>query len=269
MTNIITIPALSKRFNLPQLFILDESRNQFGTWKDRKAKLVIQDALNHNITTVCAITAGNTGLSLAGFASDCNIKVVSVVNQGADQNTTSLLRAAGSQVVSLDLKNKFYGPEELISIIDKTSSGNILDASNGYAHSYTSIVEDVLHLNPDFIVAPIGSGEAFLGILRGITQYNLQSKLIGVAPSTATSIADKLTLFYSPYKTLLHSTTKTRAKIFTVSEHEILDSYKTIKRFLSCEPSSSIVWATLPRLAVSPTDVVVMINSGRGHFSEK
>lgn len=48
-TPLITVPYLSQKFHLPHLLIKDESCNPFGTFKDRRASIIVRDAVEHNV----------------------------------------------------------------------------------------------------------------------------------------------------------------------------------------------------------------------------
>lgn len=57
-TPLLKIPILCKKFNLPNLWIKDESKNPFGTFKDRRSGLIIKMAIDEHVDKLVLITGG-------------------------------------------------------------------------------------------------------------------------------------------------------------------------------------------------------------------
>jgi len=75
-TPLIKIEKLCKRFGLDNLFIKDESKNPFGTFKDRRSEFIIQRGVREHVDKFVIITSGNAGYSLVKFAEGTGIKIV-------------------------------------------------------------------------------------------------------------------------------------------------------------------------------------------------
>jgi threonine synthase len=52
-TPLIKIEKLCKKFGLPNLFIKDESKNPFGTFKDRRSEYIIQRGGRASYRQIC------------------------------------------------------------------------------------------------------------------------------------------------------------------------------------------------------------------------
>lgn len=72
------IPEMSDYFGFRHLMIKDESRNPFGTHKDRKSFYVVRNARRlcggAPPDSLCILTSGYAGLSHAAFAARTGLK---------------------------------------------------------------------------------------------------------------------------------------------------------------------------------------------------
>jgi threonine synthase len=55
---------LCNRFKLNNLLVKDESKNPFGTFKDRRSELIIKKTIEEHVNKLVLITSGNAGYSL-------------------------------------------------------------------------------------------------------------------------------------------------------------------------------------------------------------
>lgn len=287
-TPLVREVEICKLFSTPHLLIKDESRNEFGTFKDRRNKLVIQKALKNHVNKLAIITSGNAGYSLARFAQGTKIKVVCVVNKLLNQNVKEHLEKY-STVIPVDLSqifevNRDFQSDKLINLVrEKTSSSYdeiIWDVTNGYHDAFCSIVREIKRIRPDILITPLGSGEAFVGLYEGIKKTKLKTKLIGVGVHQLEnnklklrghpSIADKLYTPYTPYKEKIESILEEGHMYIHVSDEEINDAYEKVCKIIMCEPSSAAVFAALSKLSSSQKESkIIVINSGKGIWPEE
>lgn len=80
---------LVKTDELPQEFgfailIKDESKNPFGTFKDRRSEIIIKKAEDEQVDTLVLITSGNAGYSLGRFSQGTKIRIVNIVDKKLD-----------------------------------------------------------------------------------------------------------------------------------------------------------------------------------------
>jgi threonine synthase len=281
-TRVIQIPELLEMFDLPNLLIKDESMNPFGTFKDRRNKLVMIKALKENIKYLAIITSGNAGYSLARMAQGTNIKVICIVDKHISSYVKEQLKKY-SEVIEVDLlQNIFraraenFQSEELINFVEKKMGvKDVVDVTNGYHEAFHDIIKEIKAYKPDFIVAPVGSGEAFVGLYEGLKKYKMmKTRLIGVGVHSISngvlelrkepSIADKLFTPYTPYKDRIERILQEGHLYVHVSDDEILEAFDKVGKMVSCEPSSAAVFAALPKLTLDRKSKVIVINSGRG-----
>lgn len=253
-----------KTINIKNVFIKDESKNPFGTFKDRRSKFIVKKALENNVSKLCLITSGNAGFSLAKMSKPKGIKVVCIVDKNLKKSIKNKLKKASYQLIEQDLSKKVLHSKQIIALARGNKKEKIWDVTNGYSEAYEEIIKELKHLDFNYLICPVGSGEAFIGLYRGLKNYNIKAKLIGVSVRKCPSAADKLATIWTPYKQKIDSALKQGNTLVKLTEKEVLDTYKTYKNKLKCEPSSAVVWATFNKINFNPKDRLVILNSGRG-----
>lgn len=261
-TPLVRYKELEVLFKVPNLLVKDESKNPFGTFKDRRSELVIDRAKYEHVDKLVLITSGNAGYSLTRFAEGTNIKVVCVVDR-VSFNVRNKLEKFSYKVVDVDLSKKIFGPEEIITMTRESDEEVIWDVTNGFHEAFQTIIEEIKGERPDWLVVPLGSGEAFVGLYEGLKKFKLKTKLVGVGVK-GPSIADKLYTPWTPYKRKIEEILKEGHQYIKLSEEQIKDAYEKVRHIISCEPSSSVVFAVLPELGIDTKDKVIVINSGKG-----
>lgn len=269
---------LGKQFGASNLLVKDESKNPFGTFKDRRNSLVIEKAIEQKVDKTVLITSGNAGYSLARLAEGTGIKVVCVVDDKINFNIKKSLRKYSYGVVEVDLTERILPTEDVVRLARERSDEVILDVTNHYDVAFQSIVAEIRDEAPDYLVTPLGSGEAFVGLYDGLKKHKLKTILVGAGVhylrdhelelSVFQSIADKLYTPFTPYRRKIMSILEEGNLYFHISEKQIKDAYERVSHTCSCEPSSAAAFASLPMLDVSKDSKVVVVNSGRGVWAE-
>lgn len=246
-------------------YLFDESGNEYGTIKDRRNKVIIEEAQRLHVDKLVLITSGNSGYSLAKMAEGINIKVVCVVSRRLDETIKDLLRKVAYQVIEINLDQKILRPEELITIARETDEEVIWDVTNGYEDAYISIIKEIVgELKPDYIVCPVGSGGIFIGLVEGARHYLPKTKIIGIGTHEAyQSYADKLSTPWTPYARAIENAAKDGHRVYRLSESDIKEIHKKYKNYGNFEPSSAIVFGAFNAHTFKPSDSIVLINSGR------
>lgn len=255
------VPQLAKLFGLKKLYIKDESKQRYGTWKDRRSERIVACAQQKGISNVVLISSGNAGYSLGRLGQQAGMAVTVVVDHMLSLSIKRRLVKACTRVLEVDLAKYIFSSRALVRLAKGSSREAFLDVTNGYEEAYESLVDEIRRVRPDYLICPVGSGEAFVGLVRGIKKHRLPTVCIGVAPKKSSrSLADKLCTPWTPYATALQKLTKRKHLLLRVSEAEIAHSLKMAKKYMRCEASSAIVFAGLAR--VPKGSVVILINSG-------
>jgi cysteine synthase len=276
MINIHETPLVEPRnfsaqfsFKPKKVYIKDESKNPFGTIKDRRNFFIFQEANRFKVDKLVLITSGNNGYSLAQFAKESPIKVVCIVSKNMAPDIKNKLKEIVYQIIELNLEHKILRPEELISFSREKEDEVIWEITNGYEDNYQLIVDEILaKVSPTHVVVPVGSGGIYLGIVQSLERRNSRAKVIGIGvQNTMHSFADKLSTPWTPYTKALEHYMNQGNPIYRLSEDEVKEAYKTFKNICVCEPSSSVVFAAMSKHTFSSTDTVVFLNSGKAKIS--
>ncbi len=257
------IPELADRFELPNLFVKDESAQPYGTWKDRRSKLIIERALAKGVDKLVLVTFGNAGYSLGKYAEGTSIKVTLVIDKRLPQSFKNQLKTVADRLIEMDLLERFFSSDELVALARIAPEESIWDVSIGYEDAYESLIGEIAEVRPDYLICPIGSGEGFVGLSQGIEKRRFKTQLIGVFPSIEHSIADKLVAPGHCYKGRFDPD---KQRFFGIPEAEIAKAYQIAKQYFSCEPSSAIVLNALRRISPKETETIVLINTGNAGF---
>jgi threonine synthase len=273
-TPLIRRKKLEELCGIPNFLIKDESKNQFGTFKDRRNKLVIEKAIEEHVDKLALITSGNAGYSLARLAEGTDIKVVCIVDRTIDVNIKNHLLKHAYNVVEVDLSQKIFQPEDIMERARETRNEVIWDVTNGYHMAFHALVGEIESEDPDFLISPLGSGEAYVGLYEGLKVHGMRTKLIGVGVHglrnnrlelhKGPSVADKLYTPWTPYKKRIEAILQEGHLYSHCSDEQISSTYRKIRRVISCEPSSAAVFAALPEMNIDKSRKVVAVNSGKG-----
>lgn len=265
-TPLIKNQKLCEKFGFANLFVKDESKNPFGTWKDRRSEIVLHKAKEEQGDTLVLITSGNAGYSLTRFSQNSNINVICIVDKGLKKSIRDELKQY-SKIIEVNLSEKILKPEEVITLAREHDEEVIWDVTNGFHEGYETLIEEVKQVHPNCIILPVGSGEAFVGFYNGIKKHKLKTTLIGVGVKDKWhSYADKLHTPWTPYKSKIQSILKEGHQIIHLNEEEIKKAYKEHSATLDIEPSSAVVFGVLPKLKIDKNSTIILINSGKGLF---
>ena len=245
------------------IFVQDESKNIYGTWKDRRSKYIIQKALNEGVQKLSLITSGNAGYSLAMHARPHGIQVVCIVDQKLKDGVKNKLREV-CHVIEVELGTKILKPEEVIALVRMNEHESVWDVTNGYSESYVSIISELPRPHPDFLICPVGSGEAFVGLYQAIKENHLHTKLIGVGVEECSSFADKLSTPWTPYANKISEILTEGHQLLRLSEKQVKTTYEKYTGSYKSEPSAVVVWAALEFVDISSSSNIVIVNSGEG-----
>ena len=292
------IEVSGNEFGLERILIKDESKNHFGTFKDRKSLHVAELVYPYFERYVLAITSGNYGYSLSHFLNELDGNTILIVAEGLDEKKAGILREK-SRLVPLNLDAKFYTSYELIQHVEDNlglRGAEIIDASNFVISPYDSIFyeldRELIARNEklDYLLVPLGCGELFLAALmhyRNPRHYRElikgKKKIIGVTTNNPNSIAEMLYAKYRPVfylgndneslekqlrwirESISRGKNKVEFRVMEANEDEIKRAYEFCQsRDLGAEESASTAFVPLLRYRFKPTDTIIVINTGDG-----
>jgi len=280
-TPIFSLPEISEYFGIKHLAIKDESANQFGTHKDRKSLHVVLETVNTTSGSrdeaLCILTAGNAGLSLAKIAASYGVPITAFVGGNSiSQVLRAQLESACETIIPLDLEERLWPSDELCSLAGANQGRRVRDVTNGVIEPFEGIVDEICQLGeeqlPDVIVLPVGGGELFLGLARGLKKHGLRTRLIGVTVRKD-SAADKLYTKWNPYAEYIKKLTDSESPHCLRSlddEGLLLDTFRWLRSSggIQCEPSSAAAFTLLHKIrgGLEQHEKVMVINTGTFTF---
>lgn len=247
--------------------VKDESVNVCGTHKDRRSADIVRDAIRDRIDRLVIITAGNGGFSLAQHAQNTRLRVSTLIDQSKSERIVDTLQNAGADVVRVNLNKKLLTSQKIIRLGRESSEERVRDVSNSYSSAYMSIIDELAAQTPEppTIVAPIGSGELFMGLHKGIEKHHWKTTLIGVGTQELKSLADKLpTIKTANINNIIQMTRKRHDRFFIrLPEDDIQWANEHAPQSLQAEPSAKVVFGAFLHMKELLQDAV-FINTGKG-----
>lgn len=283
-TPIVRDSRLGNQFGVSNLLVKDESKNLFGTFKDRRNALAIDRALENakHVDKLAIITSGNAGYSLARLAKGTGINIVCIVDKSLNSDIRKNLEKYSYKVVGVELSERNLEKEDVVELARESNNEVIWDVTNGYEAAFELIVMEITEEAPDWLITPLGAGEAFVGLYDGLKKYLPKTKLAGAGVHglrdhklklrEEPSKADKLYTPYTPYKERIEGIlmdAKRRTSYVPLSDKEIMDTYRRISSLIPCEPSSAAAFASLRKLDICEDNKVMVLNSGKGIWAEE
>jgi L-cysteate sulfo-lyase len=210
------LPRLSEYFGGPKIYVKrdDEGGRSGGGNKLRKYERIIGEAISQNCDTL--IIAGhyqsNAARELVGSACQLGLKSIVVCKELIpNQNdifrkngNALLMNIMGAEIVTINANDDFK--IAMNDVADKVTNeggnpyiipfgGSNLLGVLGYIDCVEEIKKQSTKLSisfPDYIFVPIGSGGTQAGIISGILQNDLKSKVIGISVLHNKNIAEQI-----------------------------------------------------------------------------
>jgi threonine dehydratase len=281
------------------VYVKDESKNPFGTFKDRRCAAVLERHADKKELVLVHITSGNSGYSLGMMAkaaesgTDRKITVVNVVPKGLPKPILSMLRKC-SVVEEADLGGEIITQERLAAIARRATGFTGPDdcisgvEEYGLRNGYRKIIEEVATagVRPTIIFCPVGEGELAVELgMAALEQWGDDApKIVGATikqnifaadvqfmKNPGKSVADKLVNGYSKFRELLMNLVRSgRAEISVQSERSIADEYAYLGTVgISAEPSAATAFCAAAAYGLGPNDTALIINSGWGVYDSR
>jgi threonine dehydratase len=292
---------LTGRCNGATVLVKREDKNPFGTFKDRRCAALLEAANNPNAIFV-HITSGNSGYSMGMLAGTWNekngqkVQVVNVVDRHVSRTVRKKLESC-SYVHRMDLSHGIISDDALRAVAvsrAREQSGrhveerNVINVeSHGLVDGYRQIIKEIAAegAKPTYIFCPVGGGELAteLAAQAAETWGRDAPKIIGVTirqnvltraneflKNPGRSIADKLVSGYSKFKPLVKKLVdEGRMELRAIAEGNLAREYGWLNMHgISAEPSAAAAFCGALKYDLKPTDIVVIINTGKGIYDQ-
>lgn len=176
-----------------------ESRNPFGSSKDRICVAMLNDAIKNSkinkASVIVEASSGNTGIALAAICAVKGYKCVIAMPENVSAERKRLIVAYGADIILTPSEEIMQGA---ISEAKRLAAENpnyyyinqFNNENNVIAH-FSSTAEEIWRDTEgkvDIVVAGVGTGGTITGIAKFLKDKNPVCKIIGVMPEVPLSI---------------------------------------------------------------------------------
>ncbi|MBP9040936.1 MAG: pyridoxal-phosphate dependent enzyme [Anaerolineaceae bacterium] len=288
-------PLFKSTINGQDVYFKMESQNPTGSFKDRGTAVLLSFLLSRGVRDAVEDSSGNAGASFAAYAAKTGLSGTIYAPESTSGPKRRQIEMYGANLVRIP------GPrsEAARAVLTAVEGGSVY-ASHAYMPfglaGYATIayeLVDSLHDAPGVVIAPVGHGGLFLGIMLGFEsllragEIDRMPYFIGVQ---AQNCAPMVSAFRSGEREC-HETTvsKTLAEgasvanpahamaildrvysgmgmLTSASEHEIGHAYQMLaQQGIYCEPTSSLSITPLLNDKISIDGTIVSIITGTGY----
>ena len=180
-----------------KLYAKLESVNPGGSIKDRPVKYILDDAEKKGLLVrgskqvIAEATSGNTGISLAMMCAERGYKCQIVMPSDMSEERKKMLKLYGARLYEVEagnfdeaikVKNDMCAYEGWFTLDQFNSNLNI------ECHRKTTF-EEILKYSLEIgkpisaFILGTGTGGTLMGLQKGVTDYNLQSKIVAIEPA--------------------------------------------------------------------------------------
>ncbi len=201
--NLWSPAALKEETGLPGLFIMNDSGNPTGSFKDRASVLVSAFARQQGIDTIVLASTGNAGSSMAGVGAAAGQKIVLFLPEAAPpakliqalQYGATLYKVAGNYDMAYDLSLEY---SKLKGGMNRNTAWNPM-TMEGKKTVSLDIFTQLGGRAPDRVFVPTGDGCIIGGVFKGFKDL-LQLGLIKKMPRITAVQAEGSNAIYRALK---------------------------------------------------------------------
>lgn len=183
--------------NSAEVWLKFEAKNPTGSYKDRMAKSVLENALKREDVTVgdtiVEYTGGSTGSSLAFVSAALGLKFVAVFSDAFSSNKQRTMEAFGATVHVEKSNGKGITPELIQRM--KTKAFELSKKGNTFYADQFGSTDVTLGYEPmgkeignqldgeiDVLCASVGTGGAIMGCWKGLVQNGITADVVAFEP---------------------------------------------------------------------------------------
>jgi len=175
-TPFLRAQRLGRRLNLQSLWLLDETRNPTGSFKDRSMTVGVSKAVELGCSTVASASSGNAAASLAAYSAKGGLRCVTFVPDLASTGKLAQLTTYGALVVKV--QGLESGEDPTVKLLKAScdrydwypcpsfGSLNAYQVEGAKTMAY-EIAEQLDWSSPDVVYVPVGAGSGLTGNWKG------------------------------------------------------------------------------------------------------
>jgi len=299
-TPLLKLSRLVKNFNLPQVFLKNETVNPIACFKDRGTVVAVQKTVSLGIKRIGTVSTGNMASSTAAYGAKAGLETFVLLKEDISPDKLLLTSMYNPALIKVkgDYGELFYesfslGRKHSIYFMNSVDPFRI----EGYKVTGFEIFLQSESRIPRYIFAPVSSGGHLIGLMRAFLDLKKEGFIqhlptfVGVQAHGCSPIAQAFTSGKSKVKrirkaeTIAHSISnpdppggnillrlirENNGIMLDVSDKEILDAQKILAEYegIFCEPASATTLAGLLKLSgkekLQANDRIVLVVTGSG-----
>jgi threonine synthase len=164
-------PLVERRISGLRMLFKLEYLNPTGSFKDRGTSLALAYARSLGYGVVVEDTSGNTGASVAAYASALGMKSRIYMPRTAPEGKKSLVRLLGGEVVEAPSRG-----EAAEMVLEEAGKRGVFYVAHTWSPFYVEAPKTIVFeayeqgARPAAVVAPVGSGGLLLGLYKGFKE---------------------------------------------------------------------------------------------------
>lgn len=175
-TPLVHARRLAQKLDLQTLWLLDDTRNPSGSFKDRPMTVGISKAVELGYTTVVSASSGNAAAALSAYSAKAGLECITFVPEMASAAKLAQLTNYGAKVVRV--RGLRLGEDPTVRLLKEAcdryrwypcpsfGSMNAYQAEGPKTMAY-EIAEQLGWGTPALIYVPVGAGGALTGNWKG------------------------------------------------------------------------------------------------------
>jgi threonine synthase len=303
MTPILELKRLQAVYELPNLFLKDESKNPTGSFKARGLSAAVSKAKEFGVQTCIIPTAGNAGGALAAYCAKAGLNAIVVMPRHTPQVFKDECELYGAELILVDglisdCAKKVAQLKESIHCFDISTMKEPYRLEGKKTMGY-EIAEQNNWTLPDVILYPTGGGTGLIGMWKAFKEmqqmgwigdklprlYAIQAENCqpvvqtwkGLQPNAKSyvgkpSLANGLAV-PNPFAEdmMLKALRESKGQPLAVSDSSMVAAVKEIarKEGLIIAPEGGALWSALLQLVhegiVQRAERILLLNTGSGY----
>jgi threonine synthase len=303
MTPLLELKRLQAVYELPNLWLKDESMNPTGSFKARGLSAAVSKAKEFGVQTCIIPTAGNAGGALAAYCAKAALKAIVVMPRHTPQVFKDECELYGAELILVDglisdCAKKVAQLKENITCFDISTMKEPYRLEGKKTMGY-EIAEQNNWTLPDVILYPTGGGTGLIGMWKAFKEMQQMGWIGDKLPrlyaiqaencqpvvqtwkglqSNAKSYVGKPSLANglavpNPFAEdmMLKALRESKGQPLAVSDNAMVAAVKEIalKEGLIIAPEGGALWSALLQLvhegAIQRAEKILLLNTGSGY----
>jgi threonine synthase len=179
MTPLIAVPRLAQRLGLRELYVKNESVNPTWSFKDRLASAAVSAAKAMGMPAITGSSSGNAGAATAAYSARAGLPCIMFTTQQFPLAMKVQMAVYGTKLVAVPTIYDRWRMVEAcvdqlgwfpVTVFVYPLVGSSPYGIEGYKTMAFEMVEQLGRV-PDYVVYPVGAGDAFSGAWKGFCEY--------------------------------------------------------------------------------------------------